>query len=121
MKIINQLGIILLFWVLGEGLSLLISSLIRIPGSIIGMILLALALTIGIIKESQIKEIGDLLLGNISFFFVPVSVGIITFNSLSGSILARIVLIAILSTVVTMFVTMWVTNLLLGKKKEAKR
>lgn len=118
MKLINQLGIISLFWILGEGISLILSSFINVPGAIIGMLLMALALTFGILKESQIKEAGDLLLGNISFFFVPVSVGIIAFNSLSGAMLAKIILIAVISTGVTMFVTMWTTNLLLGKRKE---
>lgn len=118
MKLINQLGIILFFWFLGEGIGLVLSSFIRIPGAIIGMILMALALTFGILKESQIKEAGDLLLGNISFFFVPVSVGIMAFNSLSGMMLAKIIFIAVISTVLTMFITMWTTNLLLGKRKD---
>ncbi len=119
MKLINQLGIILFFWILGEGISLVLSNFIAVPGAIIGMLLMALALALGILKESQIKEAGDLLLGNISFFFVPVSVGIVAFNSLSGVMLAKIIFIAVISTIVTMFVTMWTTNLLLGKRKDA--
>lgn len=117
MKLINQLGIILGLWLLGELLSNLIRPMIQIPGSIIGMVLLMLALTLDILKESQIKELGDLLLGNISFFFIPASVGILAVSGIDGLTMVKLVLIAIVSTIVTMTVTMLVTDALIKKRK----
>lgn len=120
MHMIKQLGLLLAFWLTGEALSFGLNAIIKIPGSIIGMVLLAAALTLGIIKESQIKEIGDLLLNNIAFFFIPASVGLMALNGLSGLDLVKIILIALISTVTTMVVTMVVTHLLTNKKRGIK-
>ena len=116
MKLINQLGLLLLFWLLGEGISQLIHPLLMMPGAIIGMILFAVALTTGLIKESQVEDISDLLLNNISFFFVPASVGLLGLTGLTSTLLLKIILIAIISTFTTMWVSMFVTQFLIRKK-----
>ncbi|MDH8677715.1 CidA/LrgA family protein [Fusibacter bizertensis] len=118
MKIINQLGIIMGFWITGDLLSRLISSFVQIPSAIMGMVLFAIALTTGVIKEQQVKEISDLLLNNISFFFVPASVGILAISGMTANIMFKVIAIAIVSTIVTMFVTMWVTHALIKRKKK---
>jgi len=116
MKLFNQLAIILAFWLLGELLGKLLSPYIQIPGAIMGMVLLAIALTTGLLKESAIKETSDLLLNNISFFFVPASVGILALTGITNLVLFKIILITLVSTVTTLFVTMWVTNKLIKKE-----
>jgi len=116
MKLIQQLAILLGFWLLGEWLSRLLSSIILIPGAILGMILLAIALTTGILKEKQVDEISDLFLNNISFFFVPASVGLLALNQLTSTLLIKLILIAIISTFTTMWVSMFVTQLLVKKR-----
>lgn len=118
MKIINQLGIIMGFWIAGDFLSRLITSIIQIPSAIMGMVLFAIALTLGIIKEHQVKEISDLLLNNISFFFVPASVGILAISGMTANTMFKVIAITIISTLLTMFVTMWVTHALIKRKKK---
>lgn len=117
MKLLNQLAVILAFWLVGEVLGQLLSPIVKIPGAIMGMVLIALALTLGIIKESSIKETSDLLLNNISFFFVPASVGILAITGMTNFILFKIVIITLISTFTTMFVTMWVTNKLIKHRR----
>lgn len=117
MKLLNQLAIILAFWLVGEALGQLLSPVVQIPGAIMGMVLIALALTFGLIKESAIKETSDLLLNNISFFFVPASVGILAITGMTNVVLLKIIIITLVSTVTTMFVTMWVTNKLIKKRR----
>ena len=56
MKIFNQLGIILGIWAVGELISSLLSNIITMPGTIIGMIILFLLLQFKIMKEETIKE-----------------------------------------------------------------
>jgi holin-like protein len=72
---------ILLFSFLGE----IISTGFRlpVPGSIIGMILLFLALHFKLIRLRQIHDLGQFLLGNMTILFLPASVGIMTqFNAI---------------------------------------
>lgn len=120
MQLIKQFGLLLAFWLTGEALSFGLSTLIKIPGAIIGMVLLATALSLGLVKEDQIKDIGDLLLNNIAFFFVPASIGLMALNGVSGLDLFKIISIALISTVTTMVVTMFVTHLLTTKKRGLK-
>ena len=116
MKLIQQLAVLLGFWLIGEGMSQLIRSVIVIPGAIIGMILLAVSLTLGFLKESQVNEVCDFFLNHISFFFVPASVGLLALTNITGMILLKLLLIAIISTFTTMWVSMFVTNWLVKRK-----
>lgn len=112
MKYILQLGILIAFWIVGDGISYLLSSIIVIPGAIIGMILLFIALTSGLIKESLIKDTSDFFLNNIAFFFLPASVAIMDVSdSLKGAVIPLLI-IGLLSTLITMIVTMITTQLL---------
>lgn len=68
-------AIILSFLVLGE----LVSSLVGhfMPGSVIGMILLFLALRFKIIKPEWIRQASDFLTKNMTILFIPSAIGII--------------------------------------------
>ena len=115
MTVLKQFGILLAFWLLGEWTAKLIQGLIVIPGAIMGMLLLFIALTTGLIKEDTIKTVSDWLLSNIAFFFVPASVGLI---ATSGLKIAPLLLLGVISTFVTLVVTALVTHLLTSKHKE---
>lgn len=67
--------IVLLFFALGEFTAWLINGFL--PGSVIGMILLFIALCLKVVKPEQIKPIAKFLSENISLFFIPAGVGII--------------------------------------------
>jgi holin-like protein len=68
------MAIILGLFVLGEALSFLLK--IPVPGSVIGMVLMAAGLGMGIIRVEWVKDASDFLTGNLAFFFVPVGVGL---------------------------------------------
>ncbi len=104
-----QFAILLFFWFLGETLSVILSPIILIPGSILGMLLLFLALSLGILKEKHIEETSDFLLNNIAFFFIPASVGVM---AIVTSNLFILIIIGIVSTIITMLVTMFITQVL---------
>ncbi|MBM7562250.1 CidA/LrgA family protein [Fusibacter tunisiensis] len=118
MKLIFQFGILMGIWITGEVISHVIRPLLSIPGPISGMLLLFLLLTLGILKEEQIKDIADFLLSNIAFFFVPASVGIMALSNLDAATLPLMIVIALVSTGITLVVTITVTNLLTRKRRE---
>ena len=68
-------SIILAFLLAGELISALIGHFM--PGSVIGMILLFLALTTKVIKADWIRSVSDFLTNNITILFVPSIIGII--------------------------------------------
>ena len=68
------------------GTIVLISKLIEhalpfvMPASVIGLVLMFLALSLNVIKLEQVEKVGDGLVNNIGLFFVPAGVSVI--NSL---------------------------------------
>lgn len=103
MKIFKQLFWIFLFAFLGEIVSAIISGFVAIPGSVIGMVLLFVALHFNWLKLSQIDEVGTWLTDNLALFFVPAGVGLMT----NFDVLADVWLQLIIIMVVTVTLTMW--------------
>jgi len=103
MKIIKQLAII-------GGICLscdVVASFLPVafPGSVIAMIVIFLLLGLKFLKESSIEEVGDFLLKNMAFFFIPSATAIIDkYEFLKGSIVL-LVLISIISTLITFLAT----------------
>lgn len=111
MKIIKQFFWIFLFSLLGEGTSILISNFVAIPGSVIGMILLFIALHFNWLKLSQVDEVGTWLTDNMAIFFIPAGVGLMT----NFDLLADVWLQLLIIMVVTVTVMMWFVGSIVQK------
>lgn len=111
MKIIKQFFWIFLFSLLGEGTSILISNFVAIPGSVIGMILLFIALHFNWLKLSQVDEVGTWLTDNMAIFFIPAGVGLMT----NFDLLADVWLQLLIIMVVTVTVMMWFVGTIVQK------
>lgn len=78
---------------------------ISFPGNVIAMIVIFLLLAFKLLKESSIEEVGDFLLKNMPFFFIPSATAIIEkYELLEGRIL-DLVVICIFSTLITFLAT----------------
>lgn len=117
MKIFNQLGIIFGIWTGGELISSLCSSFIKIPGTIVGMIILFLLLQFKIIKEETIKDVADFLLSNMAIFFVPAGVSLINSLGLIGDNIIVLLLSATVATIIIMVATGKTVDIMINKKK----
>lgn len=84
---------------------------IKIPSSIIGMLLLTGLLYVKIVKLDQVKAMSGLLVNNLAFFFVPPGVAIMLYVSILKQEFWAIVLSSVLSTMVVLVVTGWVYQL----------
>ncbi|MBZ9606630.1 CidA/LrgA family protein [Clostridium estertheticum] len=110
MKYLRQLMIILIPYIVGTILQLMFK--LPIPGAVIGLILLFLGLQIGIVKVEMIEEVCEFLLSNMSFFFIPAGVGLMTaFGVLKGKWIPFIVIV-VLSTCLVWIVTALVVKFL---------
>ncbi|WP_158851026.1 MULTISPECIES: CidA/LrgA family protein [unclassified Algibacter] len=114
---IRQLFIILLCLAFGE--IIVYFTGIKIPSSIIGMLLLTAGLQFKIIKLEWIQSITDFLLDNMVFFFIPPGVAIMCYFDLISKELVPI-LAAILGSTVLVLLSTSFTHQLLRKIRSKK-
>lgn len=121
MKMIMQLFWIILFSLLGEFVSVLIAPFVAIPASVIGMVLLFLALHYNVLKMSQVDEVGTWLTDNMAILFVPAGVGLMTnFDVLASSWLQLLIIMFVTTILMMIFVGKLVQTLMYkGKKIES--
>ena len=74
MKILIKIFFIFFFYSLGECIARLTGD--YVPGSVIGMVLLFVALQTKLIKEEQVDAPAKALTGNMALFFIPAGVGL---------------------------------------------
>lgn len=81
-----------------------------IPGTVLGLILLFLALSFGIIKVEMIEDICEVLVSHMAFLFIPAGVGLMTsFDALKGKVIPFSI-ITIVSTFVVWISTAYVVK-----------
>lgn len=121
MKILLQIGVVCgLYWV-----SQCVESVLPIPfpASVISLLLLLLLLLARVIRVEHIREKSDFLLGNLAFFFVPVSVSIMNYAGLIRQHAAAFLTVCAVSTVLTYAATAAAVRLtirLMGQGKEER-
>lgn len=94
--------IVLLFLAFGELMGWLIDGFI--PGSVIGMILLFIALCLKIVKPGHIKPVAKFLCDNMALFFVPAGVGIINTMDILSEYWQAVLVACAVSTVLVLIV-----------------
>ena len=102
MKIYLQLLIIFGFSFIGN----VISNVFRlpVPGSILGMILLFLALQFKILEFRHVDEAGSFLINNMTILFLPAGVGIMAKWNLISHFWAQILLIVVGALIINMLI-----------------
>lgn len=102
---ILQLALLFAFLAFGELVVWLTG--LPVPSSIIGMISLAIALKLNIVKLHQIEGVADALVRNLGFFFVPAGVGVMRCFGVIKSDWVPIVVATVVSTFIIIAVTGW--------------
>jgi len=85
---------------------------IKLPSSIIGMLLLTLFLKLGWVKLKWVKGMSDFLVANLGFFFVPPGVALMLYFDIISAQFWPIAIASIISTVLVLVVTGWVHQLM---------
>ncbi len=84
---------------------------VKLPSSIIGMLLLTLFLKLGWIKLQWVRGISDFLVGNLGFFFIPPGVGLMLYFDIIKAEFLPICMATVVSTVLVLIVTGWTHQL----------
>lgn len=98
----------ILFGCLAVGELLVYLTGIRLPSSIIGMLLLTLLLKLGWVKLEWVKGLSDFLIGNLGFFFVPPGVALMLYFDVIKAQFLPIMVATLVSTALVLVVTGWV-------------
>lgn len=100
MKIMKQIAIIFSICIVAEAIGYFLP--FKFPSSLISLIIVVILLLIGVLKEDDIKETSDFLVGVMAALFVPMGVGAV------GDLMAikekgLIIFLIMLAPVVTTF------------------
>ena len=110
MKLYVQLMIIFMISLVGEGISSVFH--LPVPGSIIGLVLLFLALQFKILRLRHISMVGNFLLANMTILFLPPAVGIMDKLQVIAPYLLPIILIVLGAIVLNVCVIAVVVQLI---------
>jgi len=90
-----------------------------LPGPVIGMVLLLIALAHPVVRAS-VAPVADFLLGNLALLFVPVAVGVMSYLPLLRQYGVRLMVVLVASTWIGLAVTAGVLRLLPVEDEDAE-
>ena len=102
---------LILFGCLALGEAIVTLTGVKLPSSIIGMLLLTLFLKIGIVKLEWVRGLTDFLIANLGFFFVPPGVALMLYFDIIQAHFWPILIASVVSTLLVLIVTGWVHQL----------
>ena len=101
----------ILFGCLALGELIVFLTGIKLPSSIIGMLLLTLFLKLGWIKLEWVQGLSNFLVANLGFFFVPPGVALMLYFDIIAAEFWPIVIATLISTILVLVTTGWVHQL----------
>lgn len=101
----------ILFGCLALGELLVFLTGVKLPSSIIGMLLLTLFLKLGWVKLHWVQGLSDFLVANLAFFFIPPGVALMLYFDVIAAQFWPIAIATIVSTLLVLVVTGWVHQL----------
>ena len=119
MRILKQIGFIFGICLVGQIIAELIP--VPFPGSVMSMVLLFILFMLNWANPEKLKNVNDFLLENMSFFFVPSAVSIITKYDLIKNSIVQILIICVDSFVVTFAVTAYTVTFVMKIQERFRR
>ncbi|WP_226582095.1 CidA/LrgA family protein [Halobacillus litoralis] len=114
--IIQIVGLYLIY-LAGRGIQNLFD--LFIPGSVIGLVLLFILLSLKIVPERFLKEGISFMIRHLPFFFVPATVGVISYAYVFKGKGLLLIVIGLLSTALVMAISGLVTQWMVRRREEA--
>lgn len=90
---------------------------LRIPGNVLGMIILFLLLWTRVVRLEWFASTADFLVKHLSFFFVPISVGLMTLGGLIAENGIQLAVILVLSAIIGMVFAGGTSQVLIMRKE----
>ncbi|VEB96263.1 Putative effector of murein hydrolase LrgA [Cedecea lapagei] len=90
---------------------------IVIPGSIIGMLILFVLLSLQILPAKWVKPSCHLLIRYMALLFVPIGVGVMQYYDVLKAQFGPVVISCLISTLVVLVIVSWSSHLVHGERK----
>lgn len=90
---------------------------IVIPGSIIGMLILFVLLSLQILPAKWVKPSSHLLIRYMALLFVPIGVGVMQYYDVLKAQFGPVVISCLISTLVVLVIVSWSSHLVHGERK----
>lgn len=116
MKYLKQFLIIIAISFAGEVLKEILP--FPVPASIYGMLIMLVMLGTGVIKLSQVSDVGDFLIEIMPVMFIPAAVGLLDSWKVLKPVLLPVLVITVVSTVVVMAVSGKVTQFVARRERK---
>ncbi|MGG3468869.1 CidA/LrgA family protein [Neobacillus pocheonensis] len=113
-----QMIILIVFYQIGNQLSRFFH--LQIPGNVIGIVLLLAFLSMGWIKIEQVELSAGWLLKHLGFFFIPISIGLMTLGDIFLKQGFTILLVLIISALIGLLSAGKATQFVIMKKEKGK-
>jgi holin-like protein len=120
MKYLLPFGVIWLILLAGNTLSRWMQPVLLIPGSILGMLILFLMLLSGILRLEWLEPITSVFLKHMSFFFIPLGVGLLGTVDLLKPIWIELTLLLMISNLVVLLTAGWSVEWLVNREQVRK-
>lgn len=91
------------------------------PGSVMSMVILFILFLLNWAKPQKLSEVNDFFLNNMSFFFVPSAVSILTQFELIKNNIVQILIICVVSLIVTFAVTAYTVTLVINLQNKFRK
>jgi len=109
---------IVMLWVIFAFSNAVVSRLgLRIPGNIVGLALLFVLLSVGIVKERWVSGAASLLTRHLAFFFIPITVGLMGLTDIFVANGAAIAITLVVSAVLGICVAGFTSQALAARKR----
>ena len=90
-----------LFWAIFAVSNVVVTRLhLRVPGNIVGMLLLLALLSTGVVQERWVAAAAGLLTKHLAFFFIPIAVGLMDWGGLLWQVGHWLLLAIVVSSIV---------------------
>ena len=116
MKIVKELSVVMAILYLAHVIQVAFS--LPIPSTVLGMIILLIALLSGVVKIDMIENVAPFSMNYLTFLFIPGGVGLISSLDLIADTWFQILLLIIVTTIIVIAVT-GLTVQALDKKNES--
>lgn len=101
----------ILFGCLALGELIVFLTDLKLPSSILGMLLLTLFLKLKWIKLEWVQGLSNFLVANLGFFFIPPGIALMLYFDLIKAEFIPIIVATLVSTVLVLIVTGWIHQL----------
>lgn len=118
---LGSFAVLIVFQLLGAALVAVTG--VTLPGTVVGLVLLGLALTVGsrgrAWRRQRVEPAADTLLELLPLLFVPAGVGVLAYLPVLGQYLGAVTVAVLLSFVATLLTTGGILELLLRRRSRS--